>query len=199
MRDTLDTSMNPSHDPIPADSHQICILWHPVERSPTDALIGALSKRGLSVTLATSKHAAFAAACSSAKVANRVVVVLDDRDSLDGVDRVLDGLERYGPSVICWEHCVGANPPMIPIVRTPVPKAVVEAVVEPESGSGVSKSSTSASSTLRLVGDNDQTSRPTVTLPKVSKGGQISSSDVLNADELDALLAGEMGQGRRGK
>lgn len=177
------------------DPKQVCILWHPADRSPADALIRALSKRGLAVTLASGKHAAFAAACRCEKTAKRVVIVLDDRDSLVGVDRVLDGLERFGPGVICWEHIEGANPPMVPVVRTQVPAGVVQS--EPDA----MPEQKTESNTLRLVGNGGSSSeKPKVTLPRaVSKTGTISSSDVLNADELDALLAGEMGEGRRGK
>ncbi len=179
------------------DPKQVCILWHPADRSPAEALIRALSKRGLAVTLASGKHQAFAAACRSEKTAKRVVIVLDDRDSLLGVDRVLDGLERFGPGVICWEHIEGANPPMVPAVRTSASAGVVQS----QSDSDPEPERESASSTLRLVGNGGASSeKPKITLTSASpKSGTISSSDVLNADELDALLAGEMGEGRRGK
>ena len=139
----------------------------------------------------------FGTACRCVKSAKRVVIVLDDRDELVGVDRVIDGLERYGPDVICWEHCPDANPPMVPIVRlAAMAKAMPVPLPAPQS---VSK----PSSTLRLVGEEDQPisqpmsqsiNKPTINIPK---NRTISSSDVLDADELDALLAGELGQGKR--
>ncbi len=177
---------------------QVCILWHAAERSPADALVRALINRGLSVTLATSKHAVFAAACQCDQSANRVVIVLDERESLVGVDRVLDGLERFGPGVICWEHCPGANPPMVPVVRTVVPKPKVQVqqvCADPVPGRDI------PAAKLRLVNENESIANkpPVKLLRPIPKGGTISSSDVLDADELDALLAGEMGEGRRGK
>ena len=151
----------------------------------------------------------FAAACKSDKSADRVVVVLDDRESLIDVDRVLDALERFGPGVICWEHCEGANPPMVPFVRTVVEQPEVQA--EPELTETVPGRNI-ASPKLRLISNeqsNNQSNTesgaksglhtPTVSLPNLPKNGTISSCDVLNADELDALLSGEMGEGRRGK
>lgn len=179
---------------------QVCILWHAAERSPADALVRALINRGLAVTLATSKHAVFAAACQCDQSANRVVIVLDDRDSLVGVDRVLDGLERFGPGVICWEHCPGANPPMVPVVRTVVPKPKVQVQQDQAGHVPHVPGRDIPAAKLRLVSENESTANKPVKLPRpMSKGGIISSSDVLNADELDALLAGEMGEGRRGK
>lgn len=183
---------------------QVCILWHAAERSPADALVRALINRGLAVTLATSKHAVFAAACQCDQSANRVVIVLDDRESLVGVDRVLDGLERFGPGVICWEHCPGANPPMVPVVRTVEPKAQVQQDQQDHADHVPGRDIPAAK--LRLVNENETNenqstaNKPAVKLLRpIPKGGTISSSDVLDADELDALLAGEMGEGRRGK
>ncbi|MGV6814198.1 MAG: hypothetical protein ACWA5W_04205, partial [Phycisphaerales bacterium] len=82
-----------------------------------DRVIKAMIKRGFGVTCVQSQHAAFGSACRCAKDARRVVLVLDEPKKLMGVDRVLDGLERFAPSVICWEHESKANPPMRPIVR----------------------------------------------------------------------------------
>ena len=158
----------------------------------------------------SSMHTVFGSACRCAKVSKRVVIVLDERESLVGVDRVLDGLERFGPSVICWEHKEGANPPMVPFVRT-VPQAYVspEAPVaqrEPSVQSEpinlpISSQPTPGQPTpseLRLVGEAKEPvpAKPIVTAQSNKSSGPITSSDVLNADELDALLAGELGKGR---
>lgn len=187
---------------------QICILWHPAGHPSSAALIGALSRRGLSVTLASSAHRVFASACSAQGFAKRVVIVLDKRDELTQVDRVIEGLERFGPGVLCWEHQEGANPPMIPIVRS-VSKPVVSKQSTTTVLIGALQSRfTKAPSALRLVGDepdSDEVPSPARAVPiqtpakSPKTSGSISSRDVLDADELNALLAGEMGEGRRGK
>lgn len=174
---------------------QICILWHSSEATPSDQLLAVLDTRGFSISPTTSMHQAFAGACSSSKSARRVVLVLDDRKALVGVDRVLDGLERFAPDVICWEHRVGQNPPMVPVVRVEVARQTTHSV-EPVS-------SKAATNKLRLVCDESDSVQESVKAPKISlpkkKSGALSSSDVLDADELDALLAGEFSEGRRGK
>ena len=192
---------------------QVCILWHPDQNPSSDALIGALSRRGLSVTLASSTHRVFAAACHAQGFAKRVVIVLDKRDELTQVDRVIDGLERFGPSVICWEHQEGANPPMVPIVRTvskPVATDVPTVSTSPVRSKPIAPSYKKPS-TLRLVGEEPDEEKEAVPARaatttssiksevSVSKSGSINTRDVLDADELNALLAGEMGEGRRGK
>lgn len=183
----------------PADPNQVCILWHPADSPPADSLIRALTKRGLSVMPAASIHTVFASACRCSKTAKRAVIVLDGRESLSGVDRVLDGLERFSPAVICWEHQPGANPPMVPVVRA----VAIEVQSEPKSTeSDPVVGRKSAGSKLRLVGEDDLKDRkPKVSIPTTPSngGGTISSMDVLNADELDALLAGELGDEPRGK
>jgi len=173
--------------PHPAPE-QVCILWHHPEADPSGSLIRALTNRGLSVLSSSSHHTVFAAACQCAKSANRVVIVLDGRDSLVGVDRLLNALERFGPGVICWEHCPGMNPPMVPVVQ--------EAYEKP---AGAQPVRASKPTNLRLVGDPAQEQPdhpPRVSIQKPTPGRAISSSDVLDADELNALLSGEMGSDR---
>lgn len=187
--------MNPSNDP-----NQVCILWHPADRSPADALVRALTKRGLSVMPAASFHTVFAAACRCAKSAQRVVIVLDERDSLSCVDRVLDGLERFAPSAICWEYHAGMNPPIVPLVREMSAQlGHAGAVLAPDPSPNLSPKASDGK--LRLVGEEDQSgeARGAQVQVSVPKSGQISSRDILDADELDALLAGEIGKGRDGK
>ena len=180
---------------------QVCILWHHPEALPTAQLLRVLNNRGFAVSPVTSMHQAFAGACSSAKSAHRVVLVLDDRSGLVGVDRVLDGLERFAPEVICWEHLVGENPPMVPVVRDIVVQPAAPQLA-PQSAEPMRSTAPNANK-LRLVGDEPEsgdasTEAPKISLPKRASG-MLSSSDVLDADELDALLAGEFGQGQRGK
>ncbi len=191
-----------THEPEP---NQICLLWHAVDQQPGEPLIRALSKRGLAVMPATSIHTIFAVACRCAKSAKRVVIVFDDRASLAGVDRVLDGLDRFAPSVICWEHCQGENPPMVPVVReTPTipstgpsePASKPASASEPGAAAERTTISIQSDAKLRLVGEDEALPQsPTASLPSsFSPKGPISARDVLDADELDALLAGELGE-----
>lgn len=196
--------MTPAKSSKSDTPQQVCILWHHPEDSPTSQLLKVLSNRGFAVSPASSMHQAFAGACSSAKSAHRVVLVLDDQSRLVGVERVLDGLERFAPEVICWEHKIGENPPMVPVVREGVAQTSVPAPIS-DSGSRMAQSSRSSVPTpnkLRLVGEETepapvapQAQTPKISLPKRASGA-LSSSDVLDADELNALLAGEFGKGR---
>tara|TARA_R110002072_G_scaffold150953_8_gene299979 strand:- start:524 stop:1123 length:600 start_codon:yes stop_codon:yes gene_type:complete len=183
------------------DHDQVCILWHRADGSPaatpSESLIRVLKKRGFAVAPVSSKHAVFAAACRYAKTARRVVIVLDDRASLVGVDRVLDGLDRFSPGVICWEYVADANPPMVPVVRMSSPIAGDPRPKEPAAqpdAQPVVKVEENTPTKLRLV---QEASGPEA--PSVQPNAPMRASDVLNADELDALLAGEVGESRRGK
>jgi len=187
-----DLHSNPTAQMNATDPDQVCMLWHRADRSPAQSLIRVLKKRGFAVAPVSSMHAVFAAACRYAKTARRVVIVLDDRASLIGVDRVLDGLDRFSPGVICWEYVADANPPMLPVVRISSPKA---GDTRPET-SGV-QDNNRAQTKLRLVQQKGaEEMKPATRGPA---NAPMRASDVLNADELDALLAGEVGESRRGK
>jgi len=182
-------------EPHPENApEQVCLLWHAPDANPSDSLVRALTNRGLCVMPTASRHSVFAAACQYAKSARRVVIVLDGRETLGGVDRVLDALDRFSPGVICWEHCPGSNPPMVPVVRETGQALAQSSPVVSKPASG------SRSASLRLVGEGDreqdQPKRASVSIPSASPGRTISSSDVLDADELNALLSGEMGMDR---
>jgi len=181
---------------IAADPSQVCILWHAAERPPNESLVRALSKRGFSVMPTTSGHTALAVGSRCAKSAKRVVLVLDGQE-LPQLDRVLDALDRFVPSLICWQHRPGANPPMVPIVRNKAATQGTPKEGAPKEGTPNKPSTTTMRSAgqtpLRLVGKND--GNPSAG----GKSGSINARDVLDADELEALLAGELGEGRRGK
>ena len=172
------------------DPSQICILWHASTDSPSASLIRVLARRGFSVIETTSGHTAFAAACRCLESARRVVLVLDGREQLHQVDRVLDAIERFAPSLICWEHRSGANPPMVPIVRN---RSVIEESPTSPSTTTNRPSGQRGQRSLRLVGKED------LGASDAPKHGPINARDVLDADELDALLAGELGDDRPGK
>lgn len=182
---------------------QVCVLWCPKGDSPSAALLGALTNKGFKITLAHDAHSVFAAACACQGVAQRVVIVLDQRPKLHGVDRVLLSLERFAPTVICWAHQPGANPPMVPVVSPsrakPAPR--FEHGVRDEHKTPAATASVRPAAPLRLVGQGEPPEReptpspepaPVTVQVKQPTAGPISARDVLDADELDALLAGEL-------
>lgn len=166
---------------------QICILWCAPGHAPSPSLISALTNKGMLITLVHSEHAAFASACRCAPLARRTVIVLDTRELLTGVDRVLSALERFAPGVICWAYRHGANPPMIPVVQHPgaSDRAQGAAGVVPKPGVG-----TRSGPALRLTGQGEPGTRGADRM-RARTGGAINARDVLDADELDALLGGE--------
>ncbi len=193
-------SETPKHDPL--KDAQACIVWHPVDRAPAPSLLKALNNKGMTIVDAEDAHTAFAAAQRASKSAKRTVIVLDTRDELHDVDRMIASIERFMPQVLCWAHEPGANPPLIPLVQ---PRKTREPT---QSISSVASSDT-APTPLRLVGHNDHElkpdpnpepnpestvqSTPTPNPTPAKPAAPLSSRDVLDADELDALLAGELG------
>lgn len=180
----------PGHD---IADQQVCILWHAPGATPGDALLGALGNKGMKVTLADNEHSVFAAACRCDGITARTVLVLDGRESLAGVDRVLSALGRFAPGVICWVYRDGANPPMIPLVHPSGRKQATRPPPVP--------AKTPARAALRLVGEGNGTGNGSVHSTPEGNGEKrslpLSARDVLDADELDALLAGEMGERSR--
>lgn len=185
--------MSPDHPPKhePPIGAQVCIIWHPSSRPPTPALLRALRNKGMALIDAPDAHTAFAATARVARTARRTVLVLDTRDELHDVDRVVSAIQRFQPQVLCWAHTPGANPPLVPLVqaRSGSPKAEpVLATNHPPAP-------------LRLVGQQErtesqkQTPEPTPLKPPaaVKQGQPLNARDVLDADELNALLAGEIG------
>lgn len=198
-RDTLYSAMNgdqnPKHDPL--SDAQACIVWHPAGCAPASELLRALSNKGMTLIDADDAHIAFAAACSTANSARRTILVLDKRDQLHDVDRICNALERFAPDVLIWSHEPGANPPLVPLVQ---PRASKPKRLEP-----ATPKASSAAAPLRLVGQPEQSSAnrsqqagadnpadETKGLP-VQRPATLNARDVLDADELDALLAGELG------
>ena len=166
---------------------QACIVWHPASREPSPELLRALSKKGMILIDATDAHTAFAAADRVSKTARRTVVVLDTQDELLEADRVIGSLERFTPSVLCWGFEPGANPPLVPIVQ-PAP-----ADAQPPKPTASGQALSSAPAPLRLVGQDQEAAPAPKAIPTPPPGRALTASDVLDAEELDALLAGEMG------
>jgi len=155
-----------------------------------------MGKRGFQVAPVSSQHLAFAGLCRYSKSSNRVVLVVENRSELVGVERLMDALERFAPSVICWEHQSDANPPMSPLVRTGETSGVPSHDLVDCSNEQVSTESSVnvEEPNLRLVREE-----PKQPIAQVSQSQPISSRDVLDADELDALLASEISDGRKRK
>ncbi len=202
----------PKHDPF--SDAQACIVWHPADRAPAPELLRALANKGLALIDADDPHTAFAAACSVAQTARRTILVLEASDQLSDIDCVCSALERFAPSVLCWAHHPGANPPLVPLVQ---PKASTPQRPKPARATEPAVASKGTPATpLRLVGRREESPEPTHTkthdkthgqeqaqqpkAPQVQHAKQaapLSSRDVLDADELDALLAGELGDRKR--
>lgn len=183
-------SDSPKHDPL--NDAQACIVWHPADRAPTPGLLKALRNKGMLIIDADDAHTAFAAANRVAQSARRTVIVLDTRDELHDVERTISAIERFLPRVLCWAHQPGANPPLVPLVQPAASKPTREPTPTPARQHPVP---------LRLVGrDGDpqeetetrQQQEPTAAV-KTAPRAPLSARDVLDADELDALLAGELG------
>lgn len=186
-------SDSPKHDPL--KDAQACIVWHPADRAPAQNLINALQNKGMTLIDADDAHTAFAAAQRVSRDAKRVVIVLDTRDELHDVDRLINALERFTPRVCCWAHEPGANPPLIPLVQP---------VASPPPARDTAHTD-HAPAPLRLVGQTSEdepadeppvassarTLQPTPASTATAK--PVTARDVLDADELDALLAGELG------
>lgn len=212
----------PKHDPF--SDAQACIVWHPADRAPAPELLRALANKGLALIDADDPHTAFAAACSVAQTARRTILVLEASDQLSDIDSVCSALERFAPSVLCWAHHPGANPPLVPLVQ---PKASTPQRPKPAPATEPAAASKGTPATpLRLVGrreespettpepihtkthdkthDQEQAQQPKAPQlqqpPQVQHAKQaalLSSRDVLDADELDALLADELGDRKR--
>ena len=195
VRDTLCTAMNPAqtpkHDPL--SDAQACIVWHPADAAPAPQLLRALSNKGMTLIDADDPHIAFAAACRTRGTARRTILVLEARDQLHDVDQICSALERFAPDVLVWAHEPGANPPLVPLVQHRASKPKRVEMTPPKASS--------VSAPLRLVGQSEQSSSARsqeagadeVRGEPVKRSAPMSARDVLDADELDALLAGELG------
>jgi len=172
------------HDPLCGS--QACIVWHPLSTPPAQDLLRALTNKGMTLIDADSAHTAFAAVNHASRSARRTILVLDTRETLHDVDRVISALERFAPQALCWAHIPGANPPLVPLVQREASKPKKSTQVETEL----------PPAPLRLVGQPEAPETepaPPSPTPAPTRAAPISSRDVLDADELDALLSNEMG------
>lgn len=127
-------------------------------------------------------HEAFARICNDSRLGRKSILVLAGEDPRQLGERLMDAMERFAPEAVCWEHVPGANPPIQPVVGT-LGSAIDHAIEPTPTSRPEPRPAHDPAPALRLAPAPAQA-------PRAS--GNVSSKDVLNADELDALLAGEM-------
>jgi hypothetical protein len=156
----------------------LCTGDHP----PYAGLVSELSKRNMQVVPCSDPHEAFARVCNDSRMGNKSILVFDGVESSGYSERLAAAMERFAPSAVCWNHLPGANPPIQPVVG-PLGGAI-SAAIEPEKAPApvVVKKAPVEAPKLRLTEEPVEGPKP----------AQMSTRDVLDADELDALLASEL-------
>ncbi len=163
--------------------HRRCVIWHRAGAKAPAALVRALSSRGLRVETSGSAHEVLAIGCAQQQRADGgrvggvggggVIVVLDGGGSeLDQQSRVLSALERFCPLARVWVYEEGANPPLRGFVDSSKDAAEPKAAAEVQERAERQRSERPS---LRISGNN-------------GSGSALKASDVLDKDELAALL-----------
>ena len=165
------------------DRTRRCVVWHRagVGAAASEALLTALSSRGLRVETSGSGHEVLGIACAQQQRIDAggmgLILVLDgagESDGLEDQDRVLEAMERFCPSGLVWVYEEGANPPLRGVVEK---GKATRPVVEPMRRPAIQCAEPPV---LRLAGqdegDQGSTKKP------------LQTSDVLDQDELAALL-----------
>jgi len=137
-------------------------------------LVAALEGRSLVVQTTPSAHEALAAACLARRRGLAPVVVLD---RIVPAPRFREALDRFAPSALLWTHDPAANPPLGAFVEpkppaAPPPESATPETATPEIASRPQPRPTDPPA-LRLTGD---------------PGREPTSADILDRDELEALL-----------
>ncbi|MFK7758625.1 MAG: hypothetical protein AB8C13_01620 [Phycisphaerales bacterium] len=207
----------------PKPNARRCVVWHHPGVSVHQSLIGALSSRGLRVETSDSGHEVLAIACAVQQQlqesARGLIVVLDrsGRD-LEDLSRVIESMDRYAPSGLVWEFDPSANPPLSGFVRTGAER--VQAVSQKDDAeigikiqfnSSSPKLNPAEGPVLKLSGgqinsvNGSGTTGSGVTGSGVTGSGitgsgivgpginPVQTSDVLNQEELSALLKPDEG------
>lgn len=162
-----------------------CVVWHR-GNGIAQALRTALESRGMVVETSGSGHEVLAMGCAAQQrmepdqgLAGRgLIVVLDGGGGdLDDQARVLEAMERFSPAVLMWVYEEGANPPMRGLVGKGGRVGAVAGDVVAEVADRQRADDRPA---LRLIGGSQNGA------PK--NGQRLTASDVLDGDELAALL-----------
>jgi len=151
------------------------VVLRPGAAPRSEPLVRALERRAMRVSTTDSRHEALAVACVAHRSREPLALVLDRADELKDLDRTLESIERFAPGALVWVFDESANPPLRAFVpptsgadRTP------EHEQSPIAPSARPKPGASATPNLRLTG--------------AEPDEPISSADILDQDELDALL-----------
>lgn len=163
------------------DRTRRCVVWHHAGESSSEALLTALSSRGLRVETSGSGHEVLGIACAQQQridTGGMGLILVLDMAGLDGgledQDRVLEAMERFCPSGLVWVYEEGANPPLRGFVEKVEAKGVpTERSVDPVRAPATRKVEPPV---LRLAGRDESQKEP------------LRASDVLDQDELAALL-----------
>ncbi|MEQ9207807.1 MAG: hypothetical protein RLN78_10605 [Phycisphaerales bacterium] len=163
-------------------------MWHPVGVGAPGALVDALISRQLRVETSGSGHEVLAMGCVEQQRGGAgLIVVLDGRGGeLAEQSRVLEAMERFCPSALVWVYEVGANPPLRGFVEKSMAAGV--AVQEP------AHKSAHKSGHKQVQKASAETARPRLRLSGTGglgtngSGQVMNASDVLDGDELSALL-----------
>lgn len=137
-------------------------------------------------------HEAFARVCNDAREGRKTILVLDGDEPRSMGDRLIAAMERFTPAAVCWNHLPGANPPIVPIVG-PLESAIGAA----SSGARIEHEEPVApepapESTPQATVTPTPKLKLTDPVPSPARRSPMNAKDVLDADELDALLAQEM-------
>jgi hypothetical protein len=174
--------MSPSQRADAGSTRRLCVVLCAEGQEPYAGLVRELSKRNMQVVPCSDPHEAFSRVCNDARLGNKSILVFDGADASQQSERLADAMERFAPSAVCWNHLPGANPPIQPVVG-PLGGAIRDAMLPQEPApSPVIKKAPVQAPQLRLTHEPSGTPQP----------APMSTSDVLDADELDALLASEL-------
>ena len=155
-------------------------MWHPVGVGAPGALVDALISRQLRVETSGWGHEVLAMGCVEQQRGGAGLIVVIDGcgGELAEQSRVLEAMERFCPSALVWVYEDGANPPLRGFVEKS--KAASVAVQEPAAKLSVENARPETRPTLRLSGTGENGTN--------GSGQVMNASDVLDGDELSALL-----------
>ena len=167
----------------------MCVVLHAPDADPSPVLVRSLSKRGLQVSTTGSPHIAGARIIRADRGGARCYLVLDPAAGVMSLASVTRLIERFAPGAVIWAHQPGMNPPIVPYVDPAEDVCPSEHDQSASADAVRPTGSDDGSPNLRIASASAGDSSPGA---GSVKSGPVSASDVLNADELDALLAGEL-------